>query len=202
MTNPVSRNIKTPFEWAEFFPTLQQDVLHVPQWKDFSLKRYDFTAVKGILAWVVGDTAVTDHLGIDQGKGLLIRGTPGIGKSTFIRLLHRMDMKKIEHPKPFHTIQCSALSNAYALEGRKALQPILQLSCCFDNLGREMTTSHFSQRFELMQHVLLDRADDFVTTGLITHLTTNLSGDEIEKRYGWEVRSKMKFMFNQIVLDR
>lgn len=203
MITPASRSTKTPFEYADFYPHMQKYIYDTLQWKDFTLKRYDFNAIRGMLAWVVGDTAVTDPLGIDQRKGLLVMGSPGIGKSSFMRFLaNSMDRKMITHPKPFRIYQCAALSDNYALEGRKVLQELLPLSCCFDNLGREMATSHYSQSFELMQKIILDRADSFVNSGLITHLTTNLSGSEIENRYGWEVRSKMKFMFNQIVLDK
>ena len=51
-----------------------------------------------------------------------------------------------------------------------------------------------------MEQILLNRYDNNLPFKF-THITTNKSVDEIEQMYGTRVRSRMKEMFNMIVLD-
>ncbi|OMP76917.1 hypothetical protein [[Flexibacter] sp. ATCC 35208] len=99
-------------------------------------------------------------------------------------------------------INCANLSDQYSIIGRHALLPVMHTSCCFDGLDREMPTRYYGPTFELLGKVLIDCVEDYVSTGLITHVTTTMSGKEIEGRYGKEVRMKMKDMPNQVVLDK
>ena len=53
-----------------------------------------------------------------------------------------------------------------------------------------------------MAEILLSRYDLFVSKGIPTHLTTNLSASEIEDKYGNRVRSRMREMFNLVAFDK
>jgi len=57
-----------------------------------------------------------------------------------------------------------------------------------------------------MGEILLSRYDLFTQTGhsqrIKTHITTNLNAEELEKRYGNRVRSRMRTMFNLISFDK
>lgn len=53
-----------------------------------------------------------------------------------------------------------------------------------------------------MGEVLLSRYDLFVSQGILTHVTTNLSAPEIEQRFGNRVRSRMREMFNVVAFDK
>ncbi len=84
---------------------------------------------------------------------------------------------------------------------------------CFDDLGVEPIGSHYAKECNVLGELLLSRYDLFIkkvannqklTTSnqCITHITTNLNTEEIEKRYGNRVRSRLRTMFNLISFDR
>jgi hypothetical protein len=49
-----------------------------------------------------------------------------------------------------------------------------------------------------MTEILLSSYDLFISRRMITHITTNLNGDEIEEIYGIRVRSRLREQFNLI----
>ena len=49
---------------------------------------------------------------------------------------------------------------------------------------------------------MLSWYDYFQVFQMLTHITTNLDSDEIDKRYGLRVRSRMREMFNLISYDQ
>jgi DNA replication protein DnaC len=49
-----------------------------------------------------------------------------------------------------------------------------------------------------MAEILLNRYDQFISIGMLTHITSNLSSKEIENFYGNRVRSRMREMFNVV----
>jgi DNA replication protein DnaC len=73
---------------------------------------------------------------------------------------------------------------------------------CFDDLGTEETKSHFGNKINVMAEIILNRYDNKTAMGWeFTHVTTNLSADEIEQYYGSRVRSRFREMFNAITLN-
>ncbi|WP_343672639.1 hypothetical protein [Chitinophaga sp.] len=200
MTAKGKVNIRSLFDYKAIYSLIEQHIREYPQWQDFTFRRYHFTAVRQILGWALRDETEAAALNIDLQKGLLVMGTANIGKTRLMRFISKI--KVDDDPRPFKMINCANLSDQYAITGRHALLPVVHTSCCLDGLGREMPTGYFGPTFELMAKVLLDFAEDHVSTGLITHVTTTLGGKEIEDRYGKEVRAKMKGMFNQVVLDK
>ncbi len=73
---------------------------------------------------------------------------------------------------------------------------------CFDDLGVEPTGSHYAKECNVMGEILLSRYDLFChpecSRRVLTHITTNLNAEELEKRYGSLVRSRLRAMFNLI----
>jgi len=49
-----------------------------------------------------------------------------------------------------------------------------------------------------MQVILMGRYDQFIENGMKTFITTNIYGDEIDKLYGYRVKSRMREMCNDI----
>ncbi|WP_194777919.1 P-loop NTPase family protein [Pararhodonellum marinum] len=69
---------------------------------------------------------------------------------------------------------------------------------CFDDLGVEVSQKYFGTEYNVMAEILLTRYELFINQRMITHITTHLTGDEIEKRYGDRIRSRMREMMNPI----
>ena len=81
---------------------------------------------------------------------------------------------------------------------------------CFDDLGVEPTGSHYAKECNVMGEILLSRYDIYMqktqpnnqqpitSNHSIIHLTTNLNAQELEKRYGSRIRSRLRAMFNLI----
>lgn len=80
--------------------------------------------------------------------------------------------------------------------------PILQydqpVTYCFDDLGTESDAKRYGNDCNVMAEVLLDRYDQFIRRGMITHLTTNLNAETLEDIYGNRVRSRLREMCNLI----
>jgi len=83
---------------------------------------------------------------------------------------------------------------------------------CFDDLGVEPKGSHYAKECNVMGEILLSRYELFMKKYVInqqpitnnhskTHITTNLNAQELEKRYGNRVRSRIRAMFNLISFD-
>jgi hypothetical protein len=52
-----------------------------------------------------------------------------------------------------------------------------------------------------MAEILISRYDLFISRKMLTHLTTNLTGSEMEEYYGLRVRKHLSEMFNLIAFD-
>ncbi len=80
--------------------------------------------------------------------------------------------------------------------------PVLQydqpVTFCFDDLGTESDAKHYGNDCNVMAEVLLDRYDQFIQRGMITHLTTNLNAETLEDIYGNRIRSRLREMCNLI----
>ena len=69
---------------------------------------------------------------------------------------------------------------------------------CFDDLGDEEAKNNYGNYREVMKDVIETRYEHFIDYGLLTHFTTNLDMDDIEKRYGSRARSRIMQMCNII----
>lgn len=73
---------------------------------------------------------------------------------------------------------------------------------CFDDLGDEEIKRHYGNKENVMGRILTNLYSDFPDKSAFKffHLTTNLTGQEIEESYDKRVRSRMREMFNWIEL--
>ena len=143
-------------------------------------------------------------------KGLHIWGNVGVGKTSIMRLF-------IKNPRiNFDLKNCRQLSSSFSDDGSESITKfktrIVDLhhgrevyggtvykGVCFDDLGVEVDGVAYGRRMNVLESIILDRYDNRVPFDE-THITTNLDADDIEKRYGTRVRSRMREMFNLIEL--
>lgn len=140
-------------------------------------------------------------------KGILLFGGVGVGKTTLMQIFQGNQWYS------YRVIPCRQVEAEYSVNGPATVDrysvnyPIAtnsnafgatEIGYCFDDLGTENTgTKHFGNLKNVMTDILLNRYDSKLDPRS-THLTTNLSVDEIEATYGTRVLDRMREVFNII----
>ena len=91
------------------------------------------------------------------------------------------------------------ITNLYAKDGLPKLGPMLEINhtLFIDELGREpIPASNYGTRMNVMQFVLQMRYD--IRSYSMTHVTTNLSLEDVAKVYGVYIADRCIEMFNFI----
>lgn len=170
--------------------------------------------VVDLLLWYFSGDASFDRQrdGFNLEKGLLLMGNVGTGKTTLMRLFSR------NKRQCYNVIPCARIAALYARDGAEALRAFYeahyepagdfrvfnqrQIGYCFDDLGTENVKKNYGNELNVMEDIILARYDRrYEFPWFQTHITTNLTFDEIEQYYGSRVRSRIREMFNIIVLD-
>ena len=148
--------------------------------------------------------------GFSLNKGIMLCGNVGRGKTTLMGLF------RANQRRSYRLISCRELADRFASEGHEMLhiwsRPIpvpnsidtffqTEIGVCFDDLGTEGSKKNFGNSVNVMENIIMNRYDMGVLPWHCTHITTNLSGDEIEEYYGTRVRSRMREMFNMLTLS-
>jgi hypothetical protein len=129
-----------------------------------------------------------EELGYSLKKGLLIRGISGIGKTYLVTCVKDNKFKPISI---YSMIDISDEVREYG--GFQAKGKVVYL----DDVGSEETVNHYGSKInwfkEFLESYYLNSTD---FSRLI--LSTNCNFDQIQEKYGFRVRSRMKEMFNII----
>lgn len=146
-----------------------------------------------------------EEMGGSLQKGLMLRGGIGIGK-TYLMNIFRINQKQV-----FSIKNCGEIASQFNLEGREILANYTtvkatvpssnnfgqdQSGICFDDLGCEKDGIHYADKVEILAPILEMRYTRKLHA--LTHITTNLPPEEIDRRYGERIRSRMREMFNVI----
>lgn len=150
-------------------------------------------------------------LGGKPHKGIFFHGNCGTGKSLFFEVLEEIYK---QHPIPacriktVHTIELtdkviSELSrpNQFAANDMSIYEKYSTGSIHFEDLGAERKLNHFGNNIDIMSDLIQLRYNKSRRTNCKTHISTNLSIDEVRKRYGERFYDRMFEMFNFIELS-
>jgi len=174
----------------------------------FQIYNEDLSVLLPVIAWMLRDEEVAQQFNIDLHKGIFLGGPVGAGKT------HVMQLMRLLVPGPFdyEMHNCDRISTDFARKGPNILDKYIgnpesrdkhnHLIWCFDDMGREDLAHHYRTTCEVMKKILLRRYELFTRYGTVTHITSSLTTVAIEKRYGSEVRSRMREMLNRIVYDK
>jgi energy-coupling factor transporter ATP-binding protein EcfA2 len=165
----------------------------------------DYDIILKLLAYVKNDFAGGEKFNLSFRKGILLSGPVGCGKTSLMNIL-RLFQKPEDR---YNLIPCRDISFEFIQEGYSIIHKYSKLSfknCiprtwCFDDLGTENNLKYYGNECNVMAEILLSRYDLFISSHMLTHLTTNLSSSEIEEIYGTRVRSRLREMFNLIAFD-
>ena len=173
----------------------------------FKIYENDKPIIKKLIAYFLKDEIICEQEKINLKKGILLTGGIGCGKTTLMQLMKYFNdnSKSIYIMKPCRDIAFEFIQSGYEVIAKYSKQSFyreIPKHFCFDDLGTENNLKYYGNECNVMAEILLSRYDLFVSTKLITHLTTNLSASEIEEYYGNRVRSRLREMFNLIAFDK
>ena len=174
----------------------------------FQLHPEDADIILKLIVWFIKDQQQAKKTEIELGKGILLVGPVGVGKTSLMaicRFLLAADLR--------HSIRsCRDISFEFMKDGHEVfhkytkgsfkLEKFEPKTYCFDDLGLESTMNFYGNQCSVMAEILLSRYDLFHSFGMITHITTNLNSKDLEERYGVRLRSRLREMMNLISFDK
>lgn len=146
--------------------------------------------IKAICFFFSNDVRFETELGFSLKKGLMIRGVSGLGKTYLFRCVENNDIKPIEI---FSMID---ITEKVKEDG---VFEISTLKCIYlDDVGtEEPMVNHFGTKLTWFKNFIeIYYLKNKPFNRLI--ISTNNNFDEIENKYGFRVRSRIKDMFNII----
>jgi len=169
--------------------------------KDFKIYKEDEPLLFKLCCYFIQDHYSCAQMGIDTNKGLLLSGPVGCGKTSLMKLLLHL----APHKTNYEIIPTRNIVFNFNATGFEVLEKYNETkSFCFDD-GVEPKGSHYAKECNVMGEILLSRYELFChpeqSRRVLTHITTNLNAQELNKRYGNRVRSRMRTMFNLISFD-
>jgi len=148
--------------------------------------------VKALCFFLSNDPRFETELGFSFSKGLLIQGTAGLGKTETIKAVASNPLWPIR----IHSL----LEIADAVRETGECNLNTQRMILLDDVGTEPEViNHYGTKINWFKDFIESYyLHNRTFSGLL--ITTNLGGDEMEQRYGYRVRSRVREMFNLIQL--
>ena len=167
--------------------------------ESFKIREGDKGTFLKLCSYMVKDIESCRKMEMDTGKGILLTGPVGCGKTSMMRLVRHL----VPHKRNYEIIPSRNITFAFNHIGYKIIEDYGNgRFYCFDDLGVEPMGRYFGDDCNVMGEVLVSRHELFQRTKIPTHITTNLNAEELEERYGKRVRSRMRQMFNLISFDK
>lgn len=168
--------------------------------KQFSVDVDNGEAVIQICQYFSGD----NNFKGDLSKGLFLMGGVGVGKTTIMEFFQKNQVYS------YRMKSCREVETDYANQGDIAIHKCSintqiavnsnpfghqVLGWCFDDLGTEANAKHYGKDKNVMAEIILNRYDRVIEC---THITTNLTAEQVTENYGSRVSDRIRGMFNII----
>ena len=150
--------------------------------------------------------------GFSLTKGIMLTGPVGVGKTEFLRIFSK------NKRQCFHLLSVYEIEAACQKQGVETFQTYIgmvpgwgskpeffyqrSVGWAFDDLGRESIVFDFGNKSDVISKIIQTR---YLSKNQVPfsslHLTTNLTPAEIEIRYDYAVKSRLREMFNYIQVE-
>jgi DNA replication protein DnaC len=147
---------------------------------------------RALCYFMAKDQRLETEMGMSQNRGLLIKGPSGLGKTETLRAVSK---------NPLHQLHIvSMIEVAETVRETGTYEPPAGGILVLDDVSNEQATvKHYGTDINWFK--------DFIEITYLKQskfsqiiITTNANGDDIEKLYGYRVRSRMREMFSVITI--
>ena len=162
----------------------------------FKFYKEDIEILKRLFVYAIDDIERCKEYNLDVDKGILLLGPIGCGKTTLMKVFNHLTHEYKKYiVRPTREITAEFIQDGFQVIPKYGKN---FKGYCFDDLGVEQSMKHFGNECNVMGEILLSRYDLMRSAKRITHATTNLNANELEKIYGNRVRSRLREMFNLV----
>jgi len=175
---------------------------------EFQLYEEDAAIVAKLFIYFFRDEKLAAYNNIALHKGILLNGPVGCGKTSLMNLMRYF----LPPDNRYFITPCREIAFNYSIEGYNVIQRYTRLAfnpytkqpltICFDDMGLEPIVQYYGNTCNTFSEIILFRYDLFIQRDMLTHITSNLSAQEIQDKYGIRVRSRMREMFNLIAFEK
>jgi len=168
----------------------------------FKIHLIDHEIIFQIVAWIVNDDETCKKYNISRNKGIILSGQVGCGKTSLMKLFATLTpLSRAYRVKPAREITMEFSKQGYDVINQYSRSVRSPKPICFDDIGIEPPMRYFGDQINVMGEIFLTRYELFISKGIQTHATTNLTAEELESRYGSRVRSRLREMVNLIAFS-
>lgn len=173
-----------------YFYNLMQHTCENTFEKEFIVNEGNVHLIQSICHFFSGDERFETEFGYSLKKGLLVRGVSGLGKTFLFRCIEKNEIK------PINIISMIDITETVKEEGFFEINSTNVLY--LDDVGtEEHIVNHYGTKITWFKNFIeLYYLKNKPFNRLI--ISTNNSFDQMEEKYGFRVRSRIKDMFNII----
>ena len=153
-----------------------------------------------------------ENAGFSLSKGILLSGPVGVGKTELLKIFsknkrqcfHLISVFEIEAFCQKHGVENFETYTGMVPGWGSTIDFFFQKSIgwAFDDIGRESVVFDFGNKSDVVSKILQTRYTKKNTISFNSlHLTTNLTTAELESRYDYAVKSRLREMFNYIPME-
>lgn len=192
--NPLLNN-KTFTKESYRLYNIAHKLLHEPHFNCDTQELKDI--YKNALLYFRGD----ERSKYDPCKGLFVHGDTGCGKSIFFEVFKEYTMQlktnSFVKSKQLKIVADIAQNGICNLENYiKEREPIVLY---IDDFGSgNSIINHYGTTYDVMDELIQGRYDEFVKSGAITHISTNIKPSEFKDKFNERITSRLNAMFNVI----
>lgn len=192
---------------------------------NFIIYQSDSQLIYNLTNYFIKNKETCELSGLCLNKGLLLYGATGVGKTTLLQIISTIGKGR----KILEVISCSDLASQYAIEGMTAIKKVnMHKSLILDDIGSERITQYFGNEIEVVAYVIKkfeDGKNIFVENSIRNklpvfdcqnrnnirtlihkdvkmHATTNCNLEDLEKRYGERIYSRMANIYNVVNFNK
>jgi len=168
----------------------------------FKIHAIDYEVIFQIIGWIINDEKTCKKYNISRNKGIILSGQVGCGKTSLMKLFATLTpLNRAYRVKPARDVPMEFSKQGYDVINRYSRSVRSSKPICFDDIGVEPPMRYFGDQINVIGEIFLTRYELFISKGIQTHATTNLTAEELESRYGSRVRSRLREMVNLIAFS-